>query len=229
MQILGVKIDNVDFTEAMKKIESLLLDKQQCYVVTPNPEFLVRAQKDKQYKKILNQADLAVPDGIGLLYAARFLRSPLKQKVAGVALMDKICQRAAQKKWQVFLHGGLPEPQLALITAKVLRKKYPGLKIDLLGKGDQQTPTVLFVALGSPKQEKWIAHYLPKLSQIDLAIGVGGSFDFLSGRIKRAPAIIQNAGLEWLWRFTRQPWRIKRIYKATIVFPWLVIKEKFKK
>jgi len=229
MKILGVKIDNLGTDEALQKAEDLLLDEQQRYIVTPNPEFLVRAQKDQTYRQILNQADLAVADGIGLVLAARFLKQPLKQRITGVDLMEQICQQAAKKGWQVFLHGARPEPAVALAAAQVLRNKYPGLKIDLLGPGNQTTPTILFVALGSPKQEKWIAHYLPKLPQVDLAIGVGGAFDFISGRVKRAPTLVQKIGLEWLWRLAKQPWRWPRIYQAVIVFPWLVLKEKWTK
>ena len=227
--ILGVGIDNLNANEALQRVEDLLLDSQQRYVVTPNPEFLVRAQKDEEYRGLLNKADMAVADGIGLIFASRFLKRPLKQRISGVDLMEGICQVAAQENWQVFLYGAQPEPDVALEAADVLKNRYQGLKIGLLGKGDRKTPTILFIALGSPKQEKWIAHYLPKLPQVDLAVGVGGSFDFISGRIKRAPAIMQKAGLEWLWRLFNQPWRIKRIVRAVVVFPWLVLREKYKR
>ena len=234
MKLLGVKINNLTLVDALQKVEDLLLDSQQRYVVTPNPEFLVKAQKDEKFRDILNSADMSVPDGIGLIYASRFLGSPLKQRITGVDLMEKICQVAAQKGWQVFLYGAEPEPDVALETAAVLKNKYKQLNIEVLKSqghtfsiaAKQILPTILFVALGSPKQEKWIAHYLKKMPQVDLAIGIGGSFDFISGRIKRAPVFVQNIGLEWFWRLFNQPWRISRIFNAVLVFPLMVLKER---
>jgi N-acetylglucosaminyldiphosphoundecaprenol N-acetyl-beta-D-mannosaminyltransferase len=251
MQILGVKIDNLTMDETLQKIEGFLRDNQQHYLVTPNPEFLVKTQEDKEFKEILNQADLAVPDGIGLIWAARFLGQPLKQRITGTDLMEKICQRAAQKEWSVFLLGG--QGGVAEKAAKNLKKKYPGLKVQsteeiiiasetrqfrgsqneiassltlFAPRNDSLSPVILFVAFGAPKQEKWIVQNLEKMPSIKLALGVGGAFNFIAGRIQRAPKFLQRVGLEWLWRLFCQPWRIKRIFKAVIVFPWLVIKSK---
>lgn len=218
-EILGVKIDNLIIEEALRKVEGFLEDGQQHYIVTPNPEFLVKAQKDEEFRKILNQADLAVADGIGLIFASWFLGQPLKQKITGTDLMEKICQKAAQKKWSVFLLGDR-EDSLVKETADQLKKKYPGLDI----KTDLKEASILFIAFGAPWQEKWIAQNLKKMSSVKLAMGVGGAFNFMAGRIRRAPKFFQRLGLEWLWRLFCQPWRIERIFRAVIVFPWLVIK-----
>ena len=218
-EILGVKIDNLIIEEALRKVEGFLEDGQQHYIVTPNPEFLVKAQKDEEFRKILNQADLTVADGIGLIFASWFLGQPLKQKITGTDLMEKICQKAAQKKWSVFLLGDR-EDSLVKETADQLKKKYPGLDI----KTDLKEASILFIAFGAPWQEKWIAQNLKKMSSVKLAMGVGGAFNFMAGRIRRAPKFFQRLGLEWLWRLFCQPWRIKRIFRAVVIFPWLIIK-----
>ena len=240
MEILGVKIDNLTTDRALQKIEGFLTDGQQHYIVTPNPEFLVLAQKDSEFRRILNQADLAVPDGVGLILAARFLGQSLEQRVSGTDLMEKVCQRAASRKWPVFLLGD-KEDGLVEETAGKLKKKYPGLEIDSLNKilgcfEEKITelvslvdnrPAVLFLALGAPKQEKWIAENLRKIPSVKLVMGVGGAFNFISGRVPRAPKFLRAVGLEWLWRLFCQPWRIKRVFKAVIVFPCLVIRSVF--
>jgi len=231
-EILGVKIDNLAMEEALRKVEGFLKDGQQHYIVTPNPEFLVLAQKDKKFKEILNLADLAIPDGMGLVLAARFLGQPLKQRVSGTDLMEKICQKAAQKKWPVFLLGG--EEGIAEKVAENLRKKYLGSKIgtvpeiqSLQTRSVSERQSLLFVAFGAPKQEKWINENLKKMPSVKLVMGVGGAFDFMAGQVPRAPKFLRAIGLEWFWRFICQPWRIKRIFKAVIVFPYLVIRSVF--
>jgi N-acetylglucosaminyldiphosphoundecaprenol N-acetyl-beta-D-mannosaminyltransferase len=130
VEILGIKIDNLTIKETLQRVEGFLKDGQQHYIVTPNPEFLVKAQKDEEFRQILNQADLAVPDGTGLIFASRLLGRPLKGRVVGVDLMEKICQRAAQKKWLVFLLGG--QEGTAEKAAENLRKRYQGLEIEVV-------------------------------------------------------------------------------------------------
>jgi len=239
-EILGVKIDNLTTARALQKVEDFLKDGQQHYIVTPNPEFLVLAQKDEEFRQILNQADLAICDGIGLIFASWFLLQPLKQRIAGTDLMEKVCQRAVSRKWPVFLLGD-KEDGLVEETADKLKKKYPGLEIEslneILGCFEEKItesvslvdnrPAVLFLALGAPKQEKWIAENLRKIPSVKLAMGVGGAFNFISGQVPRAPKFLRVIGLEWFWRFCCQPWRIKRIFEAVIVFPYLVIRSVF--
>jgi len=216
MKILDVKIDDLEMEEVLERVTGFLKSENQHCLFTPNPEFLVEASQDKEFKEILNQADLNVPDGIGLIFASWFLGQPIKRRIQGIDLMERICQQAAQNNWPVFLMGG--QQEVAQKAAENLRGKYPGLRID------KDRPEILFVALGAPKQEKWISNNLNRLPSVKLAMGVGGSFDYLAGRVRRAPRIIRKIGLEWLWRFTLQPWRAKRIYRALIKFPWLVVK-----
>ncbi len=224
MKILDVKIDNLNKREILEKVNGFLKSSDQHYLTTPNPEFLVKAQKDEDFKRILNSADICVPDGVGLTYASIFLREPIKERIQGVDLMDKICKQAAQKEWSVFLMGA--EMGISDKAAEKLKEKYPDLKISSGHEEVSGQPEILFVALGAPKQEKWIRNNLSKLPSVRLAMGVGGSFDFISGKVKRAPKSVRKIGLEWLWRLICQPWRVKRMYNAVIKFPYLVIRSK---
>lgn len=232
MNILGVKIDNLSITETLNKIEGFLKDGYQHYIVTPNPEIVLAAQNDTQLMKILNEADLAISDGIGLVWASNFLCQPLKERVTGADVINQICVRLAFAPYRLFLLGG--KNGVALKAAAKLKDCQPDLKIEAeediykaIEKINYFKPDILFVALGAPKQEKWIYYNLKDLSSVKLAIGVGGAFDFIAGRLKRAPAFLQKAGLEWLWRLAIEPWRIGRIYNAVVRFPMRVIKNKF--
>jgi len=224
VDILGVKISKVDYGSAISIIEGFLTDGKKHYVVTPNPEFVVLAQKDEGFRQILNSADLAVPDGVGLLVGTR---------VTGTDLMLKLCELAARKSHSVFLLGG--RDGVAEEAAKRLKAQFANLNIVGTYEGDPTTnfqlPTsntdFLFVAYGAPKQEKWIAKNLPKIP-VKVAMGVGGAFDFISGRKKRAPQTLRRMGLEWLWRLVQEPKRLPRILNATIKFPLLVFLHKLK-
>ena len=251
LSILGVQIDNLSKPEVLKKVEYFLDSDKQHYIVTPNPEFLVAAQKDEEFKNILNNADLAIPDGFGLKIASRILHKQKINRFAGVDLMIKICELATKKNKSIYLFGA--GESVAQKTAKELKKQFPKLKIagaesggkisnfqflisntDLnkssnLAKIKQADPDILFIALGQVKQEKWIAQNLPKLPSIRLAIGIGGSFDYISKKTPRAPKFLRILGLEWLFRLILQPKRIKRIWNAVVVFIWLILKQKLTK
>ena len=232
-EILGVKVDNLTMAEALQKVESFLKDGQQHYLVTPNPEFLVKAQKDEEFKEILNQADLAVPDGIGLIFAAWFLGQPLKQRITGVDLVKCILEIAQKKRTKIVVvnwPGGLSSKEE---ITKSIKRNYPDLKfvvenikeeVEFCGFRKEFYPDILFVNFGAPYQERFIYDNLEKMPSVKLAMGVGGAFDFMAGQAQRAPNLLRAIGLEWLWRFSCQPWRFKRIFKAVIVFPWLIIK-----
>lgn len=240
MNILGILIDNITKIEALQKIEQFLFDSKQHHIATPNPEMVMAAQKDKEFLEILNRADLAVPDGIGLILASRYLKQPLSQRITGVDLMLDICKIAEQKNYSIYLLGG--ENGVAKKAANELQKKFPKLKIagaesggkieisnfiqtsNLIKKINFARPEILFVAFGAGKQEKWIAHNLINLSSVKIAMGVGGAFDFIAGKVKRAPPWVRNLGFEWLWRFFLQPWRWKRIINATVKFSWACFK-----
>lgn len=241
INILGVLINKLSKTGVLGRIETFLADGKQHYIVTPNPEMVMAAEKDKEFLEILNKADLTVPDGFGLILASHYLRRPLEERVTGVDLMLDICRLAEQKKCSVFFLGG--DEGVAKKTTDTLQKKIPQLKIagaesggiinnqeltisnqQLLEKINNTKPDILFVAFGAGKQEKWIVYNSKNLSTVKIAMGVGGAFDFISGKIKRAPRSIQKIGLEWLWRLFMQPKRWKRILTATIKFSWLIIK-----
>lgn len=206
--ILGVKIDDVNMDEAVSKVHLWLQGKAKKYIVTPNPEFIVTAQSDPQFKKILNNADLAIPDGAGLK-----LSGLIKNTIPGTDLMEKLVEKSVDWGITVGFLGG--RNGVAEKTADCLQKKYPGIKIDSF-------PDLLFVAFGHPKQEKWIYKNLPKL-KVKVAMGVGGAFDYISGQVPRAPKFLRNLGLEWLFRLLIQPWRIKRQFKL-LTYLWFCVK-----
>ncbi|MFZ5366551.1 MAG: WecB/TagA/CpsF family glycosyltransferase [Patescibacteria group bacterium] len=247
--ILGVKIDNLKEKEVIYAVRKKIAKKEKFWIATPNPEMIVLAQKDLQFKRILNSADLAIPDGIGLVWAGRILGREIRERVSGVDLMEKLCQVGSQNGWSVYLIGGKPE--VAKTALEVLKKRYPGLKgwaetgpeLEVgsgkwevgrkkggVGSGkwiekiNQKEPTILFVGFGMGKQERWVAKYFDILN-IGGAMVVGGAFDFISGRALRAPILIQDLGLEWLWRLIQEPWRIKR-QLALGRFVFLVLKER---
>jgi len=230
MYLLGVRIDNVLMAETLEKIQSFLSDGRQHYIVTINPEFIVKAQEDKEFKKILNKADLAIPDGVGLLWASRMLGEPLKERVAGVDLMSRIMNYESGTKNKVFLLGGRNgvAEKIAGQWSAVVGFSEETEGTELFARIRQCQPDILLVALGAPKQEKWIAENLSKVPSVKLAIGVGGAFDFLAQKIKRAPVFMQKIGLEWLWRLILQPRRFGRIFNAVIIFPFLILREKIK-
>src|SRR3990167_3173304 len=177
IKILDVKIDNLTASKALKKVERFMTDGKQHYIVTANPEFLVKAQNDDEFKKILNQADLAVADGVGLVFASWFLGQPLKQRITGVDLIESICNLASRKNWPVFLLGG--REGVAESVVNNLKKKYYLLNIKAFEAREVLfSQGILFVAFGAPKQEKWIVENLGKMPLIKLAMGVGGAFDF---------------------------------------------------
>lgn len=232
INILGVHIDNLTMAQVLDRVEFFLNSSHQHYAVTPNSEFIVTAQKDAKFKDILNKADLAVPDGFGLHLALPPFT--LKERICGVDFMEEICRLAAASRRKVFLLGGRDEvAETAILN---LRKKHPNLiaasceEHENCGEAILNfQPEILFVALGHPKQEKWIYENLKRFPSVKIAMGVGGAFDFLSGKVRRAPVAMRKLGLEWLWRLMIEPKRAKRIFNAVIVFPWLVARSKIKK
>ncbi len=227
--LLGVGINNINIQDTLEFIiKGLGKNEKKYYVVTPNPEILVIANANHNYKKVLNNAKLALPDGVGVMLASKFLSKPLEQRVTGVDLVENLCKEVSKQPITVgFLGAG---PHVAELASECLREKYPDLKINFTEQEwnfekDYPKTDILFVAFGSPKQEIWIAENLNKLP-VKVAIGVGGAFDFISGKTKRAPVIFRKLGLEWLFRLFMQPWRIKRQLRL-IKFIFLVFKEKF--
>jgi len=226
--LLGVGLTNADEHKILEFIYTgLKKSAEKYYIVTPNPELLVIADKDKNYKKILNGAKLALPDGVGVVWGARLLGKRFKQRITGVDFMETLCSYVSKRPITVgFLGAG---PNIAVKTAECLQKKYPGLRVGYAASEwsdalKSKKIDILFVAFGSPKQEIWIKNTLKDLP-VKVAIGVGGAFDFISGKVPRAPKVLRSLGFEWLFRLLIQPWRIRR-QLSLIKFVYLVIQEK---
>jgi len=230
VDVLGVKIDDISITEALARVERWIWNPGKHYIVTPNPEFVVAAQKDPVFKKILNDADLSIPDGAGLRLSGK-----VKNIFSGTDFMERLVGLAAEKGFTAGFLGG--RDGVAQKCAECLLRKYPGLKVTFAESGGEidddgrwmvddgtfKVPPVdiLFVAFGHIKQEKWIESNLEKIP-VKLAMGVGGAFDYLSGSIPRAPKWMRGLELEWLFRLILQPWRIKR-QLALLQYLWLVM------
>ena len=198
---------------ALRRIETYVEAGGHHLVATVNPEFVMRARKDPEFARILESADLCLPDGWGVVWAARRNGCNVPGPVTGVDLIPPLARICAQRGWRVFLLGAA-EGVAADLAAR-LRNDNPGLEVgsSTSAGADQiadQHPQVLLVAFGAPKQEKWI-DATGRASGAPVQIGVGGSFDYLTGRVRRAPAWMRKAGLEWLFRLAVQPWRVRRM------------------
>ena len=202
--VLGVKIDDVSITEVVEIVDKWLSKEGKHYIVTPNPEFLVTAQNNSQFKKILNDAHLSIPDGAGLKLA-----SDIVNTTPGIDLLEELVKKASDQGFTTGFLGG--RNKVAERAAERLKKKYPKLKISFISEEPAKIPAtdILFVAFGHPKQEIWIADNLDKIP-VKVAMGVGGAFDYLSGSVPRAPKWVRGLGFEWLFRLIIQPRRIKR-------------------
>lgn len=235
ISLLGVPIDAVTMGEAVTQMTALL-DRRECaHVMTPNSEMLVEAARNAQFRRVIQSAALNLPDSAGLLHAARWTRQRLPARVAGVDIVGAFC-RTLNEQHPVFLLGG--GPGIAARAAHALQRANPSLRIvgtyagspspaeapDIIQRINASGACVLFVAYGAPMQDLWINEHLRDFMTVRLAMGVGGTFDFLSGAVRRAPNFLRVAGLEWVWRLCLQPWRIRRIWNAAVVFPLLVLR-----
>ncbi len=227
--ILGIPIEDLTMSEAVDRCEAFVTDGRETgtphYVATANADFAVISLYDPDLRRLLLEADMTTPDGMPLVWASRLLGMPIEGRVTGADLLPALSERAAEKGLSVFLLGA--GPGVAARTADILRARYPNLNIvgtlspspapllemdpSIIEMVRAAKPDILFVALGTPKQEKWIKMHLHEL-QVPLSIGVGGSFDFIAGVTKRAPVWMQRAGLEWLFRLTHEPRRLWRRY-----------------
>ncbi len=239
--ILEIPFDSIKNTEVLTLVlEKLTGNSKHFFVATPNPEMLLEARKNEQFKKILNTTDLNIPDGFGIMLASGIIGKPLKERVTGTDCMQAICHYAPEGT-KIFLLGAAPG--VAEKTKEILEKRYPNIKVIGTHSGfpaaendeqsrhliNQSGAELLFVAYGAPKQEMWIARNLPHLTHVKVVMGVGGAFDFISGQIKRAPYWMRKIGLEWFYRLTKQPTRIGRIFNATIKFPIVFVISLFQK
>ncbi len=220
-RILGVRVDCLEMNEALEQIEAFAASGTFHQVATVNPEFVMQAQHDVEFARVLAAADLCLPDGTGVVWAARRQGCAIEGPVAGVELVEPIASMCARRAFRLFLLGA--EPGVAADLAKRLEAAHPGLDVashegapdpahdaETLQLIDRRHAAVLLVAYGSPAQELWIDRLRGRLG-VGVAIGVGGAFNYLSGRVSRAPAWMRRAGLEWLHRLVRQPWRLRRM------------------
>jgi N-acetylglucosaminyldiphosphoundecaprenol N-acetyl-beta-D-mannosaminyltransferase len=241
--ILNTRIDNLTMAEVLKRAESMITLAVPGQIITANVDQLVGNRRDQKTRSIYTSAALTVPDGVPLLWGARFLGTPLRERINGTDLMERICGLAAKKGFSVFLLGA-PEG-IADRAAQSLKNRFPGLRIagtyfPFYGFEDQpaelerircllesKKPAILFVSLGYPKGVKWIVQNQAACG-IPLAIEVGSSFSYISGQQRRAPRWMQKCGLEWFWRLLHEPGRLwKRYLLDDLPFFYYLLKQRF--
>lgn len=218
-EILGVQVNTENYDQLIPKVFRNIEDKKKSLVVAINPEKLMKAKEDPELKALLNRAEFQIPDGIGVIIASKLQKGTIRSRVTGVDMMDRVVREAARTGHAIFLYGA--KPGVADKAAQQLQQTYPDLIVAGTQDGyepdndkvidiiNQAQPAILFVAMGSPKQEQWIEQYRNELYPT-LYQGVGGSFDVLAGNVKRAPAVFQRFGAEWLYRLVKEPSRLKR-------------------
>lgn len=229
IKFMNTDIDNLTMAETLNEIDKLIQKKNCSYVVTPNVDHIVRLEKDEELQKVYKNASLILTDGKPLIWISKWYKTPIKEKISGSDLFPRVCQLAANKNYTMYLLGAAEG--VADTAARNLMKKYPGLNI--VGtysppfgfeKNEQEMnkiktqiqdvhPDILIVGLGCPKQEKFMYYHCKELG-VPISFGLGASIDFEAGNIKRAPKWMSNHGLEWLYRFSKEP---KRLFKRYFV------------
>ena len=229
IKFMNTCIDNLTMSETLNEIDKLIQKKICSYVVTPNVDHIVRLEKDEELQKVYKNASLILTDGKPLIWISKWYKTPIKEKISGSDLFPRVCQLAANKNYTMYLLGAAEG--VADTAARNLMKKYPGLNI--VGtysppfgfeKNEQEMnkikaqiqdvhPDILIVGLGCPKQEKFMYYHCKELG-VPISFGLGASIDFDAGNIKRAPKWMSNHGLEWLYRFSKEP---KRLFKRYFV------------
>ena len=237
VDILGIGFDRVDLTSAAERIAQRYNAGERSFVITANPEFVMLARGDRELAATARAADLVVADGTGILVGSRLLGDGLPGRVPGRHLIPALLARLAPLGATAFLLGA--SPGVAERAAEALARQVPGLRVTGAYAGSPApdddegireriraaAPSVLLVAYGMPAQERWIARNLPALPSVRVAIGVGGVFDQLAGRVRLPPAIVHAIGLEWLWRLAFEPrrWRRQRVLP---LFAALVLRQR---
>jgi N-acetylglucosaminyldiphosphoundecaprenol N-acetyl-beta-D-mannosaminyltransferase len=231
ISVLGVRVDDVTMSEALALVDEFMQEPRLHQIVTVNPEFIVAASQQPDFMRALQESDLNLPDGANLLRAAKAQGTPLRERVAGTDFVWYLCGLAGVCGWRVFLLGG--REGVGGQTAARLQTRYRHLKIagtfegspeprdeaEILMRINESGAELLFVAYGAPAQDVWIYRNRANLPNVRVAIGVGGAFDFIARRIRRAPKLMQDLGLEWLFRLVLQPWRLRRQW-SLVVFTW---------
>lgn len=222
IDVMGVGFDSLTLPEAVSQAREILSQRRAGYVVTPNPEIVMACWENPAAMEAVQNADLVLPDGVGVVYGAKILGTPLKSKIPGIDFAAALMQQLAREGGSVFLLGA--KPGVAEAAGEKLAERFPGLVIcgthdgyfqedaPILQQINAAKPDLLLVCLGAPKQELWMRRNGPKLN-VGLMAGLGGSLDVFAGTAKRAPAFFQKLGLEWFYRLLREPWRFKRMMK----------------
>ncbi len=239
----GIGIDNVSMAEALKAIEELVAARKPCYVTSPNVDILIRYRRDREFARYYDEDALCLADGVPIMWAANFLGTPLKEKISGSDLVPKVCELANRKGYKIFFMGGRPGAADAakaklletLKDIKIVGTYAPPFgferdAVELQKIADMvkaAKPDILFVGLGAPKQELWIKRYHEELG-VPVSMGVGVTFEFIAGIVKRAPVWMQKVGLEWFWRLCMEPGRLwKRYLIDDTQFFGIILQQKF--
>lgn len=235
VNILGINISTIKKDELLKRLDFFLNDDKNRFLVTPNPEIILQAGRDEEYFYILNSADIAVADGFGLVLAG-ILKRKIIPRITGSDLTPWLLNLAEEKQIKTLIINRRDGLSSANDITETLKNRWPKLIFELLDIDKKELlieketdrirafePKLIFVTLGAPTQEKLIWHGIKNWPSVRLALAVGGSFDFLTNKIKRAPKIFRVTGFEWLWRLIKQPSRFKRIWNATVIFSLKVL------
>ncbi len=238
--ILGVPVDTLSAREALERIAGYFRMPGQFHVTTPNPEMIVEAKKNEAFRNVLQKTALNIPDGVGLVWAVRRRSSSPVERITGTDTLLALAAANARicPPERIFLLGAAPG--VAERAAEKLKERNPAIRdigtysgsprleeeAEIIRRINAFSPTLLFVAFGAPKQDLWIARNLSKMPSVKVAMGIGGALDFIAGKRKRAPRWMRHIGIEWLWRLILEPRRALRIWRAIVVFPWLVLRER---
>ena len=226
IEVLGVAFDDVTLEQAADLGGKMLQEDRFHYVVTPNPEFILAAEKDESFRAVLNAADLVIPDGIGVIYSAKILGTPLAERVPGIEFSAKMLERLNEMGGRLFLLGA--KPGVAEKAGENICAQYPDIVLcgtqdgyfkdeeEVILKVAAAKPDLLFVCLGAPKQEKWMARW-GQHTGAKMAIGLGGCLDVYAGNVERAPEAWRKLGMEWAYRLKKEPKRIGRMAKLPLV------------
>ena len=240
MKFLNTEIDNVTMSEAVQKIEQLILSKKTSYVVTPNVDHIVKLETDKEFQEVYKEAALILTDGMPLIWISKMKKTPIKEKVSGSDLFPEVCKLASQKGYKLFLLGAAEG--VAAKAAENLKRKYKGLNVvgtyspsygfeknedeinRIIEMINEVKPDILAVGLGAPKQEKFLYSFRKQLN-VPVALAIGASIDFEAGNVNRAPEWMQKSGLEWSYRLIKEP---KRMFRRYLVDDMKIFKLVFK-
>jgi N-acetylglucosaminyldiphosphoundecaprenol N-acetyl-beta-D-mannosaminyltransferase len=235
-ELLNVRIDSMTFDEILDFVRFAVRENKKAHIATVNNEFVVEAYKNEKFANVLRDASLCIADSVGIVWAIKRYYDVKIERTPGADLFERICAMSQAETTRIYLLGG--EKGIAEKSKHFLQSRFKGIHIvgfldgksidsngedrELISEINRTKPNVLFVALGSPKQELWISKNLARID-CNVFIGIGGTLDFISGRRKRAPKYMRKAGLEWFFRLIQEPRRFRRILNATLVFPYLII------